>query len=221
MPLPTFASATEPDGLETLSRTAAAARLELHVAAVGKMIRASMLPLPITAAAVDQLRGRPRLQVVDGELTVLRTDARAIADAGKYPDDPRRWMGFHVDHTDAELEDASLRWWRSEPGRVLDNELFAVTVATFPVAVYRIFGLEASRTRADEDAQRHHYAGQLLARVTPGMIVRWREPIPGHLRARVDQIMSSRITVASGGPIGYLEPTPGSEQTATMASADA
>lgn len=221
MPLPTFASAGESEPQKTLSRTAAAARLELHVAAVGKMIRAGMLPVPIATDAIDQLRDRPRLQVVAGELTVLRTDARAIADAGKYPDDPRRWMGFHVDHTDVELEDASLRWWRSEPGRVVDNELFAVTVATFPVAVYRIFGLEASRTRADEDAQRHHYAGQLLARVTPGMIVSRREPIPGHLRGRVDQIMASRITVASGGPIGYLEPAPGSEHANTTASADA
>lgn len=220
MPLPTFAVGEESEPQTTLSRTAAAARLELHVAAVGKMVRAGMLPVPITAAAVDRLRDRPRLQVVTGELTVLRTDARAIADAGKYPGDPRRWMGFHIDHTDAELEDASLRWWRSEPDRVVDNELFAVTVATFPVAVYRVLGLEASRIRPDEDAQRHHYAGQLLARVTAGMIVSRRDPEPGHLRGRVDQIMASRITVASGGPIGYLEPAPRSER-ATMASVDA
>ncbi|WP_148046169.1 hypothetical protein [Nocardioides marmoriginsengisoli] len=75
---------------------------------------------------------------------MLRTDARAPADRDKYPDDPRNWMGFNVEHSDEELEAASLRWWRSDPRRVVDNELFAVTVATFPVAVYRILGTAGS-----------------------------------------------------------------------------
>jgi hypothetical protein len=207
MPLPIFAASAAHDAYpETLTRTAAAARLELHVAHVDKMVRAAMLPLPITAASVNQLLGRPKLRVVDGELTVLRTDARRIADRARYPHDPRRWMGFHVDHTDPELEETSLRWWRSDPARVRDNELFAVTVATFPVAVYLVLGHEASYTREDEDTPRQHYAGRLLARITPGMVVSRREPMPRHLRPLVEQIMSSRITVSSGGPIGYLEP---------------
>jgi hypothetical protein len=207
MPLPVFAAPTAPPiRPETLSRTAAAARLELHVAHVDKMVRAGMLPLPITAAAVDQLLGRPKLRVVEGELTVLRTDARQTADQRKYPADGRRWMGFHVDHTDAELDETSLRWWRCDPARVLHNELFVVTVANFPVAVYRVEGHEESFTRADEDTPRQHYNGQLLARITPGMVARRREPMPGFLRPLVDQILDSRITVNSGGPIGYLEP---------------
>jgi hypothetical protein len=207
VPLPAFAVSTAPETYsETLSRTAAAARLELHVAHVDKMVRSGMLPLPITAAAVDRLLGRPKLRVVAGELTVLRTDARKTADRAKYPGDRRRWMGFHVDHTDAELDETSLRWWRSDPVRVLDNELFAVTVANFPVAVYRISGVEDSYTRSDEDSPRQHYAGQLLARISPAMVASRREPMPGHLRPLVNQIMASRITVASGGPIGYLEP---------------
>ena len=94
--------------------------------------------------------------------------------ATKYPDDPRTWMGFHVEHSDEELEAASLRWWRSDPHRVVDNELFAVTVATFPVAVYRILEIAGNITRADEDTRRHHYAGQLLAGSTPA----WRPPSP-------------------------------------------
>jgi hypothetical protein len=209
MPLPVFAASTAPPTRpETLSRTAAAARLELHVAHVDKMVRAGMLPLPITAAAVDQLLGRPKLRVVEGELTVLRTDARRKADQDKYPTDARRWMGFHVEHTDAELEETSLRWWRCDPARVLHNELFVVTVANFPVAVYRVEARADSYTRPDEDTPRQHYTGRLLARVTPGMAASRREPMRGCLRPLVGQILDSRITVNSGGPIGYLEPEP-------------
>jgi hypothetical protein len=189
----------------TLSRTVAAARLELHIAHVDKMIRAGMLPLPITTASVEALLGRPRLRVTAGELTVLRTDARQEADRYKYPDDARRWTGFHVDHSDADLAETSLRWWRCDPIRVLDNELFAVTVATFPVAVYRITDHLESLTREDEELPRQHFGGQLLARVSPGMHVSRRRPFPGHLEQLVDTIMASRITVSSGGPIGYLD----------------
>ena len=115
-------------------------------------------------------------------------------------------MGFHVEHSDHELEAASLRWWRSDPAKVVDNELFVVTVATFPVAAYRILERADSITRADEDVPRHHYAGQLLARVHPGMSVTYPQNTPGHLRRMAKQIMDSRIVVSSGGPIGYLEP---------------
>jgi hypothetical protein len=192
----------------TLSRTVAAARLEIHVAHVDKMIRAGMLRVPITEEAVADLRlNRTLAEAVDGELTVLRTDARTENDTSKYPDDPRRWMGFHVDHTDSELDETSLRWWRSDPARVLDNELLVVTVATYPVAVYRVTGVAESIVRVDEDAPRHYYAGTLLARVTAGMQVTYKEPLPGYLRETVELLMeSSRVTVNSGGPIGYLDP---------------
>lgn len=207
MPLPTFAPpATPTPRPATLTRTQAAARLELNPAGVDKLVRAGMLGLPIQATSVDKITGRDRLQVLDGELTVLRTDARAEADRGKYPADPRKWMGFHVEHSDEDLEAASLRWWRSDPHRVVDNELFAVTVATFPVAVYRILSRVTSITRADEDTPRHHYAGQLLARVHPGMEITVPQDTPGHLRGLAKQIMASRIVVSSGGPVGYLEP---------------
>lgn len=208
MPLPTFAPpATPTPRPTTLTRTQAAARLELNPAGIDKLVKAGMLGLPIKATSVDKITGRERLQVLDGELTVLRTDARAEADRDKYPADPRTWMGFHVAHSDEDLEAASLRWWRSDPHRVVDNELFAVTVATFPVAVYRILGTAGSITRADEDTPRHHYAGQLLARVHPGVETTFHQDTPGHLRALAKQIMASRIVVSSGGPVGYLEPT--------------
>jgi hypothetical protein len=205
MPLPTFAPpATPTPRPDTLTRTQAASRLELNPAGVDKLVRAGILSTPIKAAEVEQLTGRERLQVTSGALTVLRTDAREEADREKYPDDPRRWMGFDVEHSDEDLQAASLRR-RSDPAKVLDNELFVVTVATFPVAVYRILKRTDSVTRTDEDTPRHHYAGQLLARVHPGMSVTYRHDTPGHLRLMARQIMNSRIVVSSGGPIGYLE----------------
>lgn len=207
MPLPTFAPpATPTPKSDTLTRTQAAARLELNPAGVDKLVRAGILSTPITATEVGHLTGRDRLLVTSGALTVLRTDAREEADRTKYPADPRRWMGFHVEHSDDELEAASLRWWRSDPAKVVDNELFVVTVATFPVAAYRILERADRVTRADEDVPRHHYSGQLLARVHPGMSVTYPQNTPGHLRRMAKQIMDSRIVVSSGGPIGYLEP---------------
>ena len=207
MPLPTFTTSRRVSESEILTRTVAAGRLDLHIAHVDKMVRAGMLPLPITARSIEQFLDRQRLQVADGELTVLRTDARQEADRSKYPHDERRWMGFHVDHTDTELDATSLRWWRCDPHRVQDNELFAVTLATFPVALYQVTGLKATYTRPDEEAPRQHFEGRLLARVDAGMVAAMRQPIPGHLRPLVNTIMSSRITVSSGGPIGYLEAT--------------
>lgn len=207
MPLPTLAQPATPVPIpETLTRTQAASKLELNPAGVDKLMRAGILSSPIKASEVRGLTGRERLQVSAGALTVLRTDARREADRAKYPTDPRRWMGFHVDHTDEDLEAACLRWWRSDVTKVIDNELFAVTVATFPVALYRITELVDSVIWDGEETPRHHYAGQLLARVHPGMSLTYAADIPENLRLMAKQVMGSRIIVSSGGPIGYLEP---------------
>ena len=208
MPLPTLAApASPPVRPDTLNRTQTAARLGLNGAGVDKLVRAGILGLPIKTDEVDGLMGRDRLQVTAGELTVLRTDARAESDSAKYPMDDRRWVGFHVQHTDDELAESSLRWWRCDPGRVLDNELLVVTVATFPVAVYRIVGKAKTIVRPDETTSRHAFTGQLLGRVHPTMATTFPQDTPGHLRMMARQIMDSRITVDSGGPIGYLEPS--------------
>jgi hypothetical protein len=207
MPLPTFVAPEVPQPRpRTLNRTQAAARLGINGPAVDKLVRAGMLSRPIEAAEVERLAGRPRLQVASGELTVLRTDARAEADPEKYPQDPRKWVGFHVDHTDHELMDSSLRWWRSDPERVVDNTLFAVTVATFPVAVYAITMRMDSFQRAGEPWMRYHYSGDLLARAHSRMVVTYRPHTRSRLSELARQIMTSTISVASGGPIGYLEP---------------
>jgi hypothetical protein len=203
MPLPTFDVAPPTARPATVTRTHAAERLGLHPAGVDMLVHAGIFRLPLLAARVHELAARPHLQVADGELTVLRTGARAPG----YPGEDRTYVGFHADHTDAELEETSLRWWRSDPDRVLDNELFVVTVATFPVAVYRIVDRVASRVREGEVESHHHYAGQLLARVHADMAPVFPRAAPVDLHHLARQIMRSRIAVASGGRIGYLEAT--------------
>lgn len=203
MPIPTFAPVSTGDDTQMeLTRTQIAARLGLHIAAVDKIIRAGILQPPYLASEVSTLARRKRLQVLEGQLTVLRTDARAIA----HPGENRQYIGFHTTYSDREIEETSLRWWRSTPEKVLDNELFAVTVGSFPVALYWIKEHLDTITREDEEHPRHQYGGQLLARVHPGMKVRLAENIPGHLKERAKQVMDSRIVVNSGGPIGYLDP---------------
>jgi hypothetical protein len=199
MPLPTFDVAPRV-ARQTVTRTHAARRLGLHPAGVDMLVHAGIFRLPLRATTVGQLAARPCLQVADGELTVLRTSARAAG----YPGDDRACVGFHAEHTDAELEETSLRWWKSDPGRVLDNELFVVTVSTFPVAVYRIVGHVASRVREGEVEFHHHYAGQLLARVHPDLAPVFSPATPAPLHRLARQVMDSRIVVASGGRIGYL-----------------
>lgn len=199
MPLPTF-DVVPTARPATVARTHAAERLGLHPAGVDMLVHAGIFHLPLVAATVNKLAQRPYLQVAAGELTVLRTSARMLG----YPWEDRRYIGFHADHTDAELEETSLRWWRSDPDRVLDNELFVVTVSTFPVAVYRIVGLVASKVREGEIEFHHHYSGQLLARVYPDLVPVFPQATPGHLHGLARQIMRSRIAVSRGDRIGYL-----------------
>jgi hypothetical protein len=206
MPLATFVAAAAPDNAqEFLTRAQVAARLELHLAAVDKLIRAGIINAPLMATEIGMLARRPFLQVVEGELTVLRTDARA--DAYRDEGDDRAYIGFHTEHSDQELEQTSLRWWRSDPERVVDNELFVVTVGTFPVALYRITERLSTKVREDEDRPRHCYGGQLLARVHSGIQNTFAKDMPGYLQERARQVMNSRIVVSSGGPIGYLDAT--------------
>lgn len=204
MALPVFAPPASPEPRRrTLTRSQAAARLGMSPAGVDKLIKAGILDVPIDPDVVDELAARPFLAVTNGELTVLRTDARDDA----YPGEDRAYIGFHVEMTNDELEAASLRWWRSSPARLLDNELFAVTVGTIPVAVYALTGHVAQKYRDGEDQPRHHYSGRLVARLVDGGHVRYNGQAAGYLRPLAKQIMTSRIHVESGGPVGYLAPT--------------
>lgn len=222
MSLPTFASPGVPGGKRPLlvKPAVAAARLGVSRGSFDKLVASGILPNPTPADVVDALAARPQLQVAEGELTVLRTAARAEA-----YDADRDWIGFHVEHTDDELDATSLRWWRSDADKVCDNRLYAVTVATIPVAVYEITGVLDTEQRTTEAGLRYHYSGRLLARLggpRPQSVADYtvagpsiEEDLAGMIRIgegdelyeRTRQIMASRIAVDSGGPIGYLEAT--------------
>lgn len=220
MPVPTFqhpSGTPTPEPLIMVKPAVAAARLGISRASFDKLRESEILPRPTPAEHVDLIAARPSLRVTTGELTVLRTAARATA-----YDADRQWIGYHVDHTDSELDAACLRWWRADADKVVDNRLYAVTVATVPVAVYEITGVEDSHQRMEESGMRYHFTGRLLARLggqrhRPHVLAEYTYPGPSIddlTSIRVDaadplyepthQIMSSRITVASGGPIGYL-----------------
>ncbi|OZC42480.1 hypothetical protein CH286_25255 [Rhodococcus sp. WWJCD1] len=186
---------------DILTRGQTSSRLNIAMGAVDKLLAARVLENPIRLEVVERLERRSYLVVEEGELTVLRTDARKRA----YPGEDRPWIGFSTEHSNEELDATSLRWWRSYPRRVIDNELFVVTVATVPVAVYKIEDVESEQVRSGEDKPRFHYSGTLLHRVYPGLVDRALSPaVPVQYKDRVRQIMSSRIKVVSGGPIGYL-----------------
>lgn len=207
MPLPAFAPTRTTPRPHTVNRTMAAARLEVNGPAIDKLMRAGLLSTPIQAAEVDRLAGREWLEVIAGELTVLRTDARDIADPAKMPStDTRALVGFHVDHSDTELIDSSLRWWRADAGRVLENVLFTVTVATIPVGVYALHALAGTHQRPGEKWLRYHFNGTLLARMHRGQTISYAENTSADLRALARTIMSSRVSASSGGPLAYLEP---------------
>lgn len=209
MPLPVFTPTRTTPRPRTVKRTQAAARLEVNGPAIDKLMKSGLLSTPIQAAEVEQLASREWLDVIDGELTVLRTDARVTADPVKMPStDTRALVGFHVDHSDAELLDSSLRWWRADALRVLDNVLFTVTVATIPVAVYALRALAGTHQRPGEKWLRYHFDGTLLARMHRGQAISYAENTSADLRVLAQTIMSTRVSANSGGPLAYLEPPP-------------
>ena len=167
------------------------------------MMRCGLLPDTPTDADVASWEGRPFLGLSTGELTVLRTDSKEPSPP-VYPKDPRKWLGFDVGMNDFELEDASLRWWRCKPARVIYNELFAVTIAEFPVALYLLHEHVDHRRFGDEGFDRHHFAGTLLARLDADLELDIR-PSPALSESDIRTIMASRIRTSSGGPVGYLE----------------
>lgn len=201
MPLPQFAATTPTRSRQNLSRNEAAQRMGISRNNFDKLIDAGLVAEPLAETVIDDLAGRAHLVAIAGELTVLRTAARDAA-----YDEDRVWIGFHLGHTDTELTETSLRWWRADPDRIINNQLYAVTIATIPVAAYRI--TEVTGQRPDGTKTRYHFAGELLARLTADHndtpTIDYRITADHGLYQHVKQIMTSRITVNSGGPIGYL-----------------
>ena len=217
--LPTFTHISAVDADPVMRRHDAAAQLNISYERLVKLIGAGLIPEPIPTLTIRSLAGRPFLAAHGGELTVLRTGARTAANDSTN----RPHIGAHIDYDNPELDATALGWWRSDPERVLRNRLFVETVSTYPFAVWDID--EHLGSRGEDTDLRHHYAGQLLARL------RNRDnPIPDDeaiifamadeqtvvtsptalqrspLVAAAQKIMTSRIRVDSGGPIGYLEP---------------
>lgn len=198
----------------TLAPAAAAVALGISRRSLDKLLDSGILPRPIPKALIDVLTQRERLAVSAGELTVLRTASKAPA-----IEEDRDHIGFHLDYDNAELEATSLRWWRCDPERVLANRLYTVTVATFPVAVYEVTEVLDTTIRDDERDPRYRFAGTLLTRLQSRKAARPEDiifadventavvtsPARQHpLLPRAQAIMTSRVTVDSGGPIGYL-----------------
>lgn len=179
------------------------------LAAAGVLRMDSGSPHLFDGELVAQLAKMRWLRVVSGELTVLRTDAQG---ANGYPNDPRQWEGFHTQMTDLEVSAACLRWWRSDPARVCDNQLFVVTIATFPVAVFTVNrDLDAADPLPQtirvphETFDRHRYNGVMHARIKGDGSVYVDPGLPDELDRPVRQIMRKRINTTSGGPIAYLD----------------
>lgn len=218
--IPTFLLATTPPGGGPLSRHAAAARLGIGYDSLSKLIRAGILDEPLNTEAVDELAHRRWLTTRTGELTVLRTDGPPVSEGQQ-----QRAFGFAVDFTDAQVAEASLGPWRSDPDRVEQNQLLAVVLSTVPVAVYDIERREPVVVD-DQGHPRYTYVGTLLTRLHPGPILlsQAREefasaregagsvsivknqnlPAPDPRIVAAEIIMNSRIRVESRGPIGYL-----------------
>lgn len=208
MPVPTFSVSSRPAqaSVQALSRSQAASRLSVSMGSLDKLISAGMLgEPPIHLEPVERLQAMKTLEVASGELTVLRTAPRA---ACVFPNEGRDWIGFHVEMSDDEVSRASLRYWRSDPEKVLDNVLFAVTVATFPVAVFQITEHVDTIVREDEKKARprHGYGGVLLARRGRGGQIVSNDGTSADLIERALQVMGSRVIADSGGPIAYLGP---------------
>ena len=175
-------------------------------AGVDQLVRAGVLENPLAISGVEHLASRPQLQVTSGELTVLRAKARQPADPRLWPEDPRPYVGFHAEHSDRELDETTLRWWRSDPRRVIDNELFACTVSGFVMAVYLITDLAATLVTTARQASHHHYLGQLLGRVhAADPAGRTTGAVPERLRARVELLLRSRVAIRAGNSIAYAE----------------
>ncbi|WP_206492378.1 hypothetical protein [Rhodococcus sp. KRD162] len=203
MPLPTFTTISNtPAPSPTMTRTDAATKLGLSPTALDKLVHSGILDLPIPTERVSALADRPLLSVTSGELTVLRTDSPQPAS----DDDDRTVIGFHTSMENEEICDTSLRWWRCDPARVVDNKLLVVTIATIPVAALLVTA-HIAQAPSGKRTVRHRFDGRLLARLqADGRVVQVSEV--ADLGRRVRDLMHSRIITISGGPIGYLGPNP-------------
>lgn len=183
---------TQPPQL--LVAAAAAGLLDLSPAGIAKLAAAGILSITqgrFRREDVEALAALPHLHVAGDEILIVRLE-------GGDPSTGR----LHVDMTDQELIAAALQGWRGDARRMTSCPLLVATVATIPMAVFRITGLAettASSSRAVANRARHRLDGVLLGR-------RGREVTCGdpQERAWTELVLGSRVLSRSAGPVAYL-----------------
>lgn len=179
---------------QLLVTAAAAGLLDLAPAGIAKLAAAGILSTSqgrFHRADVEALAALPQLHVTGGEILVVRL-------AGGDPATGR----VHVDATDQELIATALQGWRGDARRMTSCPLLVATVATIPVAVFRITGLASTTTsssRTVANRERHRLEGVLLGR-------RGREVMcaDAQERAWTELVLGSRVVSRSAGPVAYL-----------------
>lgn len=181
-----------------LIAAAAAGLLDIAPASVRKLAEAGLItqePEGYPRTEIEALAALPLIEAHHGEIAVLRTTGCGSPNATT--------PGVHIEMDEPSLDQACLGMWRGDTERILAAHLFVVTVATIPLAVYRLTGI--LHTEGTGHAQRHRLGGTLLAR-------RGHHSTSSHdtaLQADADLIMTGRVITTSGGPIAYLgEPHP-------------
>lgn len=179
---------------QLLVAAAAAGLLDISPAGIAKLTAAGILDTErgrFRRTDIEALAALPQLRVAGGEVLVLRLDGG----------DPSTGC-VHLDMTDQELATTALQGWRGDARRMTACPLLVVTVATIPLAVFRITGLAgstASSSQAVANRERHRLGGVLLGRRDRGVV-------GGDARERAwaELVLGSRVVSRSAGPVAYL-----------------
>lgn len=179
---------------QVLVAAAAAGLLDLSPAGIAKLAAAGILSVHrgrFRRDDVEVLAALPQLRVTGGEILIVRLEGG----------DPATGR-LHVDMTDQELVAAVLQGWRGDARRMTSCPLLVATVATIPMAVFRITGLSettASASHTVANRERHRLDGVLLGR-------RGREVVAGEAqeRAWAELVLGSRVVSKSAGPVAYV-----------------
>ncbi|MFC8929063.1 helix-turn-helix domain-containing protein [Streptomyces albidoflavus] len=198
---------TRVSAMTDVTTVQAAARLDLAVGTLRRLIASGLLPtlrargnrtvmptVDIETLARREAVGPPA--VGSHELPVLRVGVAEKAD-----DTERGWTGFSTQLTPGQLQAALSGWWRCDPERVVRAGLMAVTLGQYVVAV--LTGIDGYDSRGDGRYRFHGaLAGSVTELVTPQQ---WVNPdAPGADRARL--LLGRRLESESGGPVAYVRP---------------
>lgn len=185
---------THPRDAATVTVTTAAKMLGITTDAANRLIDAEVLDPRPTLEQVSVLMHTPDLEVLTGELPVLRVGGKSDFRPGRV----RPRLGAWASATDGELADTTLGWWRIDSERVVEAGYLLITVAYLPMVLWQIDGV------ADRRGGRVRFDGRLLARQV--------SPPAGNVSALTfhdapdfaHTLMRSWVRTVSGGPVAYL-----------------